>query len=132
MNYKPTLFLISAERANLSLGENVDRTEKLEQLLNQFNLHYQIVFGVYEGGSEDAFLIKSTDYNKDLNRLLEFAQQFDQDSILEISQEQHGWLHFTDSRSESYLGMLSDDVNLDTPNYTDLLNGFAFTFKKEA
>lgn len=95
----PPVVLISAELAHNEARDNSLLTAELEDDLINSRLPFKRVLGAYYGREERTFaVVLSTDSevaDKQYARLLELANQYNQESILYLSRDRHATLHYT-------------------------------------
>lgn len=76
------LMIFSAERGELTIRENRDRTRNLKQCLDDLNIAYSSGLGSYKGNLEMVILVVPRDIN-DIQAIMGLCfDNFDQDSIL--------------------------------------------------
>ena len=99
------LIFISAELAELSTSDNINRTKHLESMLLDNGLKYKTVKGRYSGRDENSFMV----YNSDTNTLPDvnaMANYFDQETILIRHKDETCNLVGVSTTSDVYLGRL--------------------------
>lgn len=74
-------------------------------------------------------MIRIRDYLKDKEFFTALANEFEQESILEIHDDKFGFLYFIASGTEEYLGEMTNNIEGAT-SYTELVTGRQFTFTK--
>jgi hypothetical protein len=96
---------ISAERSNLSLKENEQRTAELAELLAQSGLRHKQVLGSWEGTNEITFMVllpsdgitAGSDYldlsirNVALSIIKSLMSDFEQDDVLMVESDKSAW-----------------------------------------
>jgi hypothetical protein len=98
-----TYIILSAEKADLSPRDNINRTEELLDILSDHGFTYIRGIGKYNGTLEESVLVSVNEYpNVSLLRMI--AKDFEQECILEIKQG-HGWLRYTNG-GEAYIGTM--------------------------
>lgn len=123
-----TQVIISAELPTMSERENKYRTQSLMNDLSEEGYIWVAVRGTYKGTSETSILVTlGMDYSNQMLYLRELAQSYNQNSILEISQDR-GWLLFGDD-TEEYLGTRKMGTNREA--MTELPDGTTFYFTHE-
>lgn len=133
-NSNSNYIIMSAERANLSIRENIQRTEELQDVLESNGLNYVRAFGRWDRTNEVSLIVKLNDYRNDLNFVMNIAKEFEQDAILEVKQG-HGWLHMSNG-TEQFIGTMHILPNprglgeYPRDNYTELNDGTRFRFTK--
>lgn len=110
MTNKTPITFISAERSELSTSQNSTRTEELRYALEALNLQYQEVSGVYQGDSEDSFLVLTPGgtSGETWRELITLAKWFKQESILHVGSDRYGSLYYTDSGKWEGLGKFKE------------------------
>lgn len=121
-----TTFILSAEKKGEGLY-NEGRTARLHAMLESLDLPTVYVDGVYKGYRERSFLIVPNEHSVEAVRkvVMQLAQEFEQESVLEINGTDHGWLLNTDGTQE-FLGEMGLFDSVDptvTDSYTSLPGG---------
>ncbi len=131
-----TTFIISAERVEYPPPLNQARSRRLDFMLRGAGIATVHVTGSYEGVPESSLLVPPNGLAAgDVRRLLlQAAENWEQDSILEFNKDGDAWLVFTRGRPDEYLGKLviNDTLPKGTIAFTRLPDGrFIYTKKGE-
>jgi hypothetical protein len=100
MNIGTKFYIISAYKSDLSREENQTRQMDLHTALCAPGCTPKIVDGSYQGVAEVSNVVVGPDQAS----VLELAEHFQQESILEVSPGREAYLIFTDGRLDQYLG----------------------------
>jgi hypothetical protein len=108
-NDNTTYVVISAEKADLSPRDNINRTEELLDILSDHGFTYTRGIGKYNGTLEESVLVSINNYplvntEDSITWMQMIAREFGQECILEIKQG-HGWLRYT-AGGEEYIGTM--------------------------
>lgn len=108
--------ILSGERATLSPARNAVRTDELHSKLAEIAIEMHPVLGSYLGKAEKSFMVTLTERDEydDIRRLA--FDQFDQESVLLVSDSGDASLIFADSAVVSigqwtYAGQKAPDVD---------------------
>lgn len=135
-NKQSTVIFMSPELASLGDRENQQRVEEMADILKTYGFSYSLVLGVWDNRPETSFMIPIKLYKR-LEYLKQLATEFNQEAILEVAQNQFGFLHNLNGKGEyeQYIGKLvyiNEDMKPYYNGYTTLSNGKSFVFKKGA
>lgn len=129
-----TTFIISADRTEYAPETNRDRRWRLDFMLKGAGLVTVPVTGSYEGVTEGSLMVPPNGLAAgDVRRLLiQAAENWEQDSVLEFNKDGDAWLVFTRGRPDKYLGRLviSDTLPPEVSAFTRLPDG-RFIYTKE-
>ena len=87
-SHKTQLVVLSAERAELSDGENRDRTRQLFKSLEHAGAAFMPVEGRYEGMHESGFVV-ILNAAFSLSHAIELAERYNQDSVRHLRAADH-------------------------------------------
>lgn len=93
--------IFSVERADLSEEQNRHNTAYAESLLIDEDLDYYRIQGMYEGNTEESFIVFSED---SFDMIRGIAKEFDQDSILMSDRELGAELVYLDDGHSQHIG----------------------------
>ena len=120
---KKPIAIISAEKAGLTEGDNLQRTYSLKEDLEALGLPYKAVLGMFEGTKEQSFVVVIKDHNQ-LFILSDLAEKYNQDSILYRNEYEDTYL--LDGFNMKYIGkfvQVPEYVAKRKPTYThDMTN----------
>lgn len=122
--------MISAERPNQTPQENAQRTQLLGQILQASGMRSAPTQGSYQGVPEHSYAVQtpSPAAQQFVNRV---AQQFQQDSVMHVDENQNATLHYGDGRQE-WLGSMKQvpaDEAGKLPGWTRDASGNFYTVK---
>ena len=127
-------FIFSACRDNLDVNSNKQRTMEVARFLEESNVNFAFVQGVYKGSHEVSFMVLDHDQEGLVSCL---CGLYNQECYLYRDNENEGFLVYPDNRKES-LGKAKEVTREDLKgldSYTMLPNGDGtktyFTFAKE-
>jgi hypothetical protein len=89
------MIILSANKQDLTMSENMLRTQHLFNILNKQYVVLAKNIGSYLNEQEMSFTVDSND----INSLLEIAKLFNQESILHVNADNIATLHFTTGNS---------------------------------
>ena len=123
-----TYFILSAEKSGLEYRDNYRRTAQLQTMMEVAGLKFTTVNGVYKRVGETSLIIHPNGESAEAVRRLvkQAANNFQQDSVLEMNSTGHAWLLFPRSNDEKYLGKMIVSKQVDpakVSGYTALPNG---------
>lgn len=112
------IFIISAERKELSKTTNQLRSNMLNTLLKTSKLNPRVAFGRYQGIDETSYLIEAGPETIDevRSKLLDLAKHFDQECILEHDDSLGTYLRTPNNMILARLTKLSDNYTPNRPN----------------
>lgn len=131
-----TTFIISADRTEYAPETNRERRKRLDFMLRGAGIATVPVTGSYEGVPESSLLVPPNGLAAgDVRRLLlQAAENWEQDSLLEFNKDGNAWLVFTRGRPDKYIGKLviSDTLPKGVTAFTRLPDGrFIYTKEEE-
>ena len=130
-----TTFIISASRYEYAPPLNQARTRRLDFMLRGAGIATVPVTGSYEGVPEASLMVPPNGLAAgDVRRLLlQAAENWEQDSVLEFTKDGDAWLVFTRGRPDEYLGRLviGDSLPAGVSAFTRLPDGRFIYTKKE-
>lgn len=103
MRTNPNKVFVSVYKSDLTVEQNHANHVKASGLLTLEGISFQVVKGVYKGEAELTFLLSNTDFTKHIaNVLMAFnlGMLFNQESILEVSNDGRATLKYIDGESK--------------------------------
>lgn len=129
---KTNKIIFSVYQSNRPLYTNIDNHETLVVTLQERGVDYTEVSAMYKGITESSIMVESSDYAKYLeleSLALAIARDFNQESILKVSNDDTVELHYlTDNRIES-IGVLTEVDTLEGLEGYSIINNRMFTVK---
>ena len=125
MNIVQQVVILSAEREELSGGENARRTLGLESVLEGAGLTFKPAKGFYKGSKENSFVVIIPS-QAHIEGLLKLAKSFNQESILHQDSNQIARLLYADGRVEQLgkLVQVTKEVAQTLDGYTQMDDKF--------
>lgn len=129
---KTNKVIFSVYQSNRPLYANIDNHETLVVTLQERGVDYTEVSGMYKGVTESSIMLESSDHSKYLefeSLALAIARDFNQESILKVSNDDQAELHYlADNRNES-IGVLTEVDTLEGLEGYSIINNRIFTVK---
>jgi len=124
------LIILSAEKSENRPERNKQLTENLRGCLEDLSLDFDNATGMFCGVEEASFVVRPKN-DDEIELVKSFAfKSFDQDSILEVDENNEAFLQNSDRLGRTYQGVfvkLNDTDNISkVKNYT-IINGECFT-----
>ena len=111
------MIVFSAEKQDLSIYENTQRTSELYDILSTAGISFKELQGKYQGVSETSFIVPASK----VGMVKELCHQFEQECYLELGPELKGgraaWFVYSNGRKE-YQGQLQGQPNKPNEDYT--------------
>lgn len=103
-----TIFIVSAEHSTVSSNINYARTQNLRRMLETAGLNVREVAGMYKGQAEHSILVAPSPFSAEDTRqiVLRAAQNFEQESVLEINNTGHSWLLEPYTGTQEFIGRM--------------------------
>lgn len=111
MRLNPNKILVSVFQSSQSLETNTANHNKAIEMLTREDIPFQVVKGVYKGVSELSFLLSSDSINGHLvnkSVALNLGRLFNQESILEVHNDDLAQLHYLNGMTIANLGEFSE------------------------
>ena len=99
--------IISAELSSRSVQFNTRTTHNMETILNDYGFSFTQVLGSYKGATEQSFLV-IIHSDKDRAKLIDLAQDFNQESILISRPDRSSYLYMIENGDKIELGELQE------------------------
>lgn len=99
--------IISAELSSRSVQFNTRTTHNMETILNDYGFSFTQVLGSYKGATEQSFLV-IVNSDKDRAKLIDLAQDFNQESILISRPDRSSYLYMIENGDKIELGELQE------------------------
>jgi hypothetical protein len=118
--------ILSGEVYGLGELQNEQRTQNLQECLNDLNMDYKRVIGVYKGSVETSFIVLAPDLQH-YYTLKDLAfKSFNQESILHQNSQGISCLIYTDNRVEELgqLKQISEEKARSLDSYTMVDNQY--------
>jgi hypothetical protein len=131
-----TTFIISADRIEYPPETNRERRKRLDFMLKGAGIATVPVTGSYDGVPEDSLMVLPNGLAAGTVRsmLIQAAENWEQESLLEFNRGGDAWLVFTRGRPDKYIGKLviSDTLPKGVSAFTILPYGrFIYTKEEE-
>lgn len=127
MNIQPKIVIISAEKEGVTGLDQVARTDRLRNMLNEMHYSHGVFAGftnairVHNNKNEDVFIVKLKDseWEIELETLQGYAENFGQDAIYFSDANRNTELLFTNGSSEGLgrLVSITKEEAKDTTSY---------------
>lgn len=104
---KPTVVFVSAENARSDQATNAKLTDSLRQTLDSFQMNWVPTLGSYRGTIEASNMIV-LEHPQQLDRVLDLARTFGQESIMVRNSDESVELHYISGQVHRIPGKLTE------------------------